>query len=257
MHLLTCISQYHSILLMTAAAPDLSDIDAAIAKGEWWLRLLEELAESGVALAGELAAAVKSGRMKATVAADLYVRISAAVRQAIAMSMRLEEALRGLTALRTCTAQEIATAKARALAQAEADTAAREEARAKAKARREASKEQVRELVMEVIDREATDREDHENLSLALEQRLSFDPAYTDIESLPLRETVERICADLKITPDWSRWEAGRWKPRNEAFQPDWRGRDGPVPRPHDVPVTDFAGSSDPPIRPNADRRLE
>ena len=242
---------------MTAAAPDLSDIDAAIAKGEWWLRLLEELAESGVALAGELAASVKEGRMKATDAADLYVRISAAVRQAIAMSMRLEAALRGLTALRTCTVQEIAAAKARALAQAEADAAARDEARAKAKARREARKEQVRELVMEVIDREATDREDHENLSLALEQRLSFDPAYTDIDSLPLRETVERICADLMITPDWSRWEAGRWEPRNEAFQPAWRGRDGPVPRPHKVQTAALAAESTDRSPPAAPARLE
>ncbi len=242
---------------MTAAAPDLSDIDAAIAKGEWWLRLLEELAESGVALAGELAASVKEGRMKATDAADLYVRISAAVRQAIAMSMRLEAALRGLTALRTCTVQEIAAAKARALAQAEADAAARDEARAKAKARREARKEQVRELVMEVIDREATDREDHENLSLALEQRLSFDPAYTDIDSLPLRETVERICADLTITPDWSRWEAGRWKPRNETFQPAWRGRDGPVPRPHEVPTVALAAETTDPPPSAATARLE
>ena len=239
---------------MTAAAPDLSDIDAAIAKGEWWLRLLEELAESGVELARGLAADVTAGRMKATAAADLYVRISAAVRQAIAMSMRLEEALRGLTALRACTAQEIAAAKARAEAQAVAETAARETARAKAKARREAREEEVRELVMEVIDREAVDRE---NLSLALEQRLSFDPAYTDIDALPLRETVERLCADLKITPDWSRWEAGDFKPRNPAYRPDWGRRDGPVPRPHDLPAVVPAGNADPLIDPAAPARLE
>ncbi len=242
---------------MTAAAPDLSDIDAAIAKGEWWLRLLEELAESGVELARGLAADVTAGRMKATAAADLYVRISAAVRQAVALSFRLEQALRGLTALRACTTQEIAAAKARAEAQADAETVARETARAQAKARREARKEQVRELVMEVIDREAADREDHENLSLALDQRLSFDPAYTDIDSLPLRETVERICADLMIAPEWSRWEAGRWKPRNEAFQPAWRGRDGPVPRPHDLPPAAIAGRYRAPIHPAGPVRLE
>ena len=242
---------------MSAAAPDLSDIDAAIAKGEWWLRLLEELAESGVALAGELAPDVKAGRIDACDAADLYVRISAAVRQAIALSMRLEQALRGLTALRTCTIQEIAAAKAQAEAQAIAETAAREKARAQAKARREARKEEVRELVMEAIDREAVDAEDHENLSLALEQRLSFDPAYTDIDSLPLRETVERICADLKITPDWSRWEAGRFKPRNPAFQPDRWGCDGPVPWPGDAPATVLAANAGASMAPAAYARLE
>jgi hypothetical protein len=242
---------------MSAAAPDLSDIDAAIAKGEWWLRLLEELAESGVALAGELAPDVKAGRIDGCDAADLYVRISAAVRQAIALSMRLEQALRGLRALRACTAQEIADARARARAQAEADIAAREKARAAAKARREARKEQVRELVMEVIDREATDRADHENLSLALEQRLSFDPAYTDIDSLPLRETVERICADLMITPDWSRWQAGGWKPRDPAFGPDRRGGEAAVPRPREAPPTALAANTGPPLGPAAPARLE
>jgi hypothetical protein len=35
---------------MSTVAPDLADIDAALAKGEGWLRLLEELAEAGVAL---------------------------------------------------------------------------------------------------------------------------------------------------------------------------------------------------------------
>jgi hypothetical protein len=222
---------------MTDATPDLGDIDAAIAKGEWWLRLLDELAQAGVELAGALAPEVKAGRLEAGDAADQFERISAAVRRAIAMSFRLEEVLRGLTALRACTAQEIAAAKARALAQARADAAAREEARARTKARREARKDEVRELVMEAIDHEAADAEDHENLGLALDLRLSFDPAYTDIDSLPLRETVERICADLGITPDWRRWEAGTWKPRRPAFQhSDW-----PTPPPEPPPGADRA----------------
>jgi hypothetical protein len=227
---------------MSAAAPDLADIDAALAKGQWWLRLLEELAEAGVALAGELADDVKAARRRPQDAADDYARISAAVREAIAMSIRLEQALRGLTALRACAPGDIAAAKAKAAVQAAADAAA--ETHARAKERLETRKAKVRELVTEVIDREAEDEEDHENLSLALEERLSFDPAYTDIDSLPLRETVERICADLTITPDWSRWEAEDWTPHNpDVYDPS------PPPRPDDPPQ--HVGAKRPvPIRP-------
>ena len=238
---------------MSAPGPTLADIDDAIAKAEWWLRLLEELAESGVVMTTELAAAVKAGSLSVHVVADDYATIAAAVRQAIALSMQLEQALRGLNALRQCTLDEIAAAKAKAFAQTQVDAAAREKARAAAKARREARKEQVRELVMEVIDSEATDREDHENLSLALNQRLSFDPAYTDIDSLPLRETVLRICRDLTITPDWSRWEAGRWKPRNPAFQ--YPG--GPTPPRDGDAGAALAGKPDAPIQPTTPARPE
>ena len=223
---------------MVAFAPDLSDIDAAIAKGEGWLRLLEELAEAGVALARELAPEVSAGRIEPSAAADLYGRISAAVRQAIAMSVRLEEGLRGLVALRACSAQEISDARARAFTQAKAEAAARDRAREQARARREARREQVRGLVLKVIEEEATDREAHENLSLALEARLSFDPAWIDIDALPLRETVARLCAALGITPDWSRWEAEHWKPRDPRAESDW-----PTPSP-DRPPPVFAGNS-------------
>ena len=233
---------------MSADAPDLSDIDAAIAKGEGWLRLLEELAEAGVALARELAPDVSAGRIDPFAAAGLFGQVSAAVRQAIAMSVRLEQGLRGLTALRACSAEEIADARARALEKAKAEAAAREAARARAQARREARREEVRELVMQVIDAETTDREPHENLSLALEARLSFDPAWIDLDALPLRETVARLCAALGITPDWNRWEAGTWKPRDPRAEPPW-----PTPSP-DRPPPVFAGYSDTPITPS---RLE
>jgi hypothetical protein len=237
---------------MSASGPDLTDIDAAIAKGEWWLRLLEELAETGVAMARELVTEVRAGRLHATDAAEAHVGLSAAVRQAIAMSQRIEQALRGLNALRECTLEEIAAAKAKAQAHAEAAAAAREKARAQARARREARKEEVRALVMAVIDREAADAEEHEKLSLALDQRLSFDPAYTDIDSLPLHQTVERICADLKIVPDWRRWEAGDWKPRNPGFQhTDW-----PIASP-DQPSLAFADDTDAGPRPANAARLE
>jgi hypothetical protein len=245
---------------MSDAAPERADIDAALAKGEWWLRILEELAEAGVALASQLAGDVEAGRRRAEDAADDYVRVAAAVREAVAMRVRLEQALRGLASLRACTRDEIAAAMGRAAAEttaaaAAAESAARANAHAKAgaqaKERREARKAEVRELVTEAIDHEAADEEDHENLCLALEERLSFDPAYTDIDSLPLRETVERICADLDITPDWSRWEAEDWNPPGPTSHGPW-----PPPRPDD-PGDVGAGETPTPIRPTAHARLE
>jgi hypothetical protein len=245
---------------MFDAAPELAEIDAALAKGEWWLRILDELAEAGVAMASQLAGDVEAGRRRAEDAADDYVRVAAAVREAITMSVRLEQALRGLSALRAGTPDEITSAMAKAAAEttaaeAAAESAARANARAKANAetkeRREARKAKVRALVTEAIDHDAADAEDHENLCLALEERLSFDPAYTDIDSLPLRETVERICADLNITPDWSRWEAEEWNPPNPMFHGPW-----PPPRPDD-PGEVVAAVTPPPTRPPAPAPLE
>jgi hypothetical protein len=240
---------------MSDVAPELADIDAALAKGEWWLRILDELAEGGVALARQLAGDVKAGCRRAEDAADDYVRVAAAVREAVAMSVRLEQALRGLRSLRACPRDQIRAAMATAAAEttaaeATAESAARANARAKAgaqaKERRETRKAKVRELVTEAIDHDAADEEDHENLCLALEERLSFDPAYTDIDSLPLRETVESICADLDITPDWSRWEAEDWNRPKPRFDGPW-----PPPRPGD-PHELVVAETPAPIRPPA-----
>ncbi len=67
----------------------LADIDAAIAKGQWWLRQLDELAEAGVELAGAVAAEMTAGRMRASAAADDYERTFTAVQRAMATSLRL------------------------------------------------------------------------------------------------------------------------------------------------------------------------
>ena len=65
---------------------------------------------------------------------------------------------------------------------------------------------------------------DRDPLVEALDKRLAaVDPAIVDFDDLGLRETVLRICADLGVEPDWSRWEAGDWKtpdtPPNTAPQ--------------------------------------
>jgi hypothetical protein len=45
----------------------------------------------------------------------------------------------------------------------------------------------------------------------ALRERLDEDSAYQDLSERPLREIVERLCKDLMISPDWSRWDGEGW----------------------------------------------
>jgi hypothetical protein len=71
----------------------------------------------------------------------------------------------------------------------------------------------VIELVRDVIDHEIPDPQEYDILTDALDERLLFDEAYADIDHLPLRDIVERLCADLRLRPDWKRWAGDGWKP--------------------------------------------
>ena len=77
--------------------------------------------------------------------------------------------------------------------------------------RSEAARERVIEQVHMVIAREAESEGDSCDLLAALEERLNDDIDYLDIDSRPLREAVERICGDLDLKPDWSRWTEAGW----------------------------------------------
>jgi hypothetical protein len=78
-------------------------------------------------------------------------------------------------------------------------------------------KARVRELVRDVIDHETPDPEDNDTLVDALDERLLCDDAYDNIEDLPLRDVVERLCTDLQLHPRWYRWTGEGWK-RNPPF---------------------------------------
>ena len=63
----------------------------------------------------------------------------------------------------------------------------------------------------DTVERETPAGWERDPLIEALDRRLAVDPALVDLDDLPLREAVMRICADLGITPDWSHWAAGDW----------------------------------------------
>jgi hypothetical protein len=204
---------------MSAVQPHIAEIDAAIVRGEWWRRVFRELSEVAMARAEALSVAEPKGL--AWVAVE-FCRFARAVRLAVVATMRLGNILRGLEALRHMGAQAIADARASAKAMAEAAATARENLRA----RREARLAEIRERVgapeagetlshaegdHDKIDPNKPARRERDPLVEALDRRLTVDPAGVDFDDLQLRETVLRICADLNISPDWSRWDAGDW----------------------------------------------
>jgi hypothetical protein len=181
-------------------APDIPEIalDRADARAELRLAKLQRLSDKGLALAD----AVKEDG--AAESAEAFAKISRAVRLTLTLEAKLDDALSARLA------GQIAEAQSRREA-AENDPYAPLKTGPKARAR---------ELVRDVIDREIPDPEDHDTLTDALEERLLCDEAYDNIAGLPARAVVERLCADLRLHPDWSRWTGEGWAPNPPFFRP-------------------------------------
>ncbi len=198
---------------MSDASTDLAAIDANLVKGEWWLCVIGELIQIGFTMTHGLMRGANSGGASlgdrcVSIVRD-FCRFTGAVQRAIALSQRLERALRGLRALRACTAEEIAAARAAAELAADKLAARRDRAREAAEARREARGEDAR-------NEDGGKKHIGERVTAAVRHEAgsaSVEPAYVDIETLELRGLVERICADLRITPPWDRWQAEAWLP--------------------------------------------
>jgi hypothetical protein len=170
--------------------------DPSVVRAERRLRLLEELTEIGMELARALRPsapadgaadevaggdpATENGRAKGRDPADAFARLSRAVRLTLALEARTDEQLRALKAgVVRVRENEHAKAAERAEHTAHIDRLTR--------------KAEVGYLVANIAE-------------AALEERLEEDAAYEDCDRWPLRETVERLCKDLALSPDWSRW---------------------------------------------------
>jgi hypothetical protein len=195
--------------------------DPAVLRAERRLRMLEKLAQMEMELAEALQrqaiaaanptppAEPDAGAASAPGAApdtvdDLsaaFARIARSLRLTLALQARAEEQLRALLA------GEAAKVEARRFT---ARKRALDEAAAQSRDRRDT----VERLVWEAAEREVEDEEALKGVLEALEERLDDDDAYWNIGRLPLRETVERLCADLELNPDWSRWEGEGWTPQ-------------------------------------------
>jgi hypothetical protein len=194
-------------------------IDAAAALTERCQAMLERLAAKGLAMAE----AVKEDGAKES--ADSFVKLSRAVRLTIDRMTKIEEGPRTRAPSRTARAESPATGPG-------VDP---EDVFAPLKTGKRA---RVRELVRDVIEREAPDPEEADDLGDALDERLMIDSAYEDIETLPLRDIVEHMCADLELKPDWSRWSGEGWIPNPPFYRPHFSDFRTPSRRPimNDLP---------------------
>jgi hypothetical protein len=219
-------------------------IDPAVLRAERRLRMLEKLAQLEMELAEALQrqaiaaanptppaepdAAAASGRGAASDTADdlsaAFARIARSLRLTLALQSRAEEQLRALLA------GEAAKVEVR-----RAETSRREHA--EARARSEHHRSEVERLVQEAAEREVEDEDALESVLEALEERLDDDEAYWDLDDMPVREAVERLCGDLELNPDWSRWEGEGWTPKPPfarfKFSPWARSSRTPL-RPHE-----------------------
>ena len=170
--------------------------DAAIQRAERHLRVLAELTEIGLdltrALKRRVEAQAKTWADEPPPSterdpADAFQRLSRSVRLTLAMEARVAKALRALIA-----GEAVAV-----------ETRHADKARAK---HRETAPARVVDLVTQAMRAEIDNQEALYDCREALEERLEEDEAYEGYIDRPLRETVERLCADLGLTPDWSLW---------------------------------------------------
>jgi hypothetical protein len=236
--------------------------DPAVLRAERRLQLLQELTEIGMNLARALERqalaaadpvdptdpaspdAAEASASRAVTTPDpsvAFARISRAVRLTLALEARTDEALR---ALRAGVAAECEVRRDQA----------RRRAMTGAVERNKARRDTVERLVIEAAEREIEDDAALCGVFEALEERLDDDAVYFHLDRLPLRETVEQLCADLQLTPDWSRWEGEGWTPDPPFHRPAasiWR-------HPSRKPLRSLDESSRPAgVPPASPRRLE
>ena len=190
--------------------------------------MLAELAEIGMNLARALQRRVeaetdppadKPAPAAGRDPADGFQRLSRAVRLTLALEARMGEALRALIA------GEVAAAETRKV-----DTARRAD-EAKTWSRR-VTRANVCDLVAHAIAAEIEAGEALWDCHEAMEERLADDEAYEDFTERPLRENVERLCADLGLTPDWSLWTDDGWAFPPGALRPAHSVFNQPSPTP-------------------------
>ena len=209
-----------------SAAVDEADLLAAsVARVEHRLRLLDELAEMAMKMARRVTeeAAKAADAAASTYAADDLAKLSRALRLTLDLAGRLEESLRALRA-----GEATVRAAHRQIRAANDNRAAIE--------RSEAGEVRVREQVAMAIAREAESESESCEFLDALEERLADDITYVFVGDTPLRETVERLCKDLGLSPDWSGWTEDGWPVTpSDSFPP--REPWSPFSRPSRRPV--------------------
>ena len=174
----------------------------AQARAERQLAMLQELAEIGM----QIARAVRDEAAARAEAVDEAARPSPFGNADLGLVYsRVARAVRQTLALETRVAEDIEKARV-------------EHERARVTALRWASEERQREIrdyVAEAIEAEAVERKtperEVERLLDDLDERIEAGDYDDTLDTAPIGELVERICADLGVIPDWDLWGDQDW----------------------------------------------
>ncbi len=213
-----------------AANDDLDTLGPAVLRAERRMRDLEELTAIGLDIARALHRQVLLDDGAATVSTVIngeidvsakptaskpsrsdptaaFARLSRAACLTISLEVQADQALRALQAA------ENDSRETRRAERERRDGVATEQ-------RHEAAREKVRDRVSAVIDIEAKIDSEYGDLMEAMIERLDEDSAYDHLGDKPLGEMVERLCDDLKLSPDWRHWTGQDWTPESRPRRP-------------------------------------
>jgi hypothetical protein len=86
-----------------------------------------------------------------------------------------------------------------------------------------AHRNKIRDIVWDAINHEITDILPAQEILDDLHERFVESDRYDAFLYRPLRESVEAICKDLGLSPDWSRWTDDGFPPDTRASRYDWK----------------------------------
>ena len=208
-------------LLLADAKPEAPPEPAApaIASAERRLAMLGRLAELAMKLAEELAERALSSSDRSEPRhdpAESFARVSRAVRLTLALEARFEQDLAALREGGRAAAPPDEVEKVWRFPEDPLGLKKRDHP--------SAHRNKVRDNVWDAINHETTITDllpSHEVLD-NLHERLTEGECYDSFVHRPLRESVEAICKDLGLTPDWSRWTDDGFPPDTRNPRRDW-----------------------------------
>jgi hypothetical protein len=170
----------------------------ALARAEWRLEMLQELAGMGVSLAREISQRFIEGPHRPEPRPDpsrAYATVSRAVRLTLILEARTEKQI---LAWRKGDLSSLHALEPEPFLAPRFDSPVKR-------------RERVRDCVVAAIDREALDPREAEWMRGRVQREL-IDPVDLHDSRLEggLRGCVEAICGDLGLKPDWSRWSDHR-----------------------------------------------